>query len=285
MEKKIKTGIQQIMLGTVIKNEETLTKTLERIRQAGYDGLEINAFMIHPTSFLVRAMTRAAGMPVGKGGHLPWAESIRKSGLEVLSLHTDLGSLKRDPDEVMREAESLGTDRLVITGMYRFDYQDPKAVDGLCRDLDQCDSLLKSRGFTLFYHNHNVEFVKLPDGSTAYDYLLAHCGVSLEFDSYWPTEAGVNVPALMERLGSRMKLWHINDRGSRLKGPAMTPILKSDACELGTGCMDLKELSRIAKNNGVEAVVLETHKNWIDKDPLKSMEISAGFLKKEFPAG
>ena len=46
----------------------------------------------------------------------------------------------------------------------------------------------------------------------------------------------------MKKLGSRMKLWHVTDRGSRQKGPAMTPILKADSLELGTGNMDLDGL-------------------------------------------
>ena len=79
-----------------------------------------------------------------------------------------------------------------------------------------------------------------------------------------------------------MKLWHVTDRGSRQSGPAMTPILKADSVELGTGNMDLEGLWKIAEENGVEAVVLESHKNWIDKDPVKSLELSAKWLKERF---
>ena len=77
-----------------------------------------------------------------------------------------------------------------------------------------------------------------------------------------------------------MKLWHVTDRGSRQKGSAMTPILKADSMELGTGNMDLQGLKEIALENGIEAVVLESHKNWIDKDPVKSLELSAKWLKE-----
>ena len=43
--------------------------------------------------------------------------------------------------------------------------------------------------------------------------------------------------------------------------------------------MDLEGLKDIALQNGIEAVVLESHKNWIDKDPVKSLELSAEWLK------
>ena len=46
-------AIQQIMLGTVTKNEKQAAESLKRIKAAGYDGIELNGFMIKPTSFLV----------------------------------------------------------------------------------------------------------------------------------------------------------------------------------------------------------------------------------------
>ena len=46
--------------------------------------------------------------------------------------------------------------------------------------------------------------------------------------------------------------------------------------------MDLDRLKDIAVGNGIEAVVLESHKNWIDKDPLKSIELSAAWLNERF---
>ena len=118
----MKTYVQQIMLGTVTSSEEKAQNTLTKLKAAGYDGLELNSFMIHPTSFLVRVLTRAAGMPTGNGGKLDWPKLIQESGLNIVSLHTDLGSLERDPAAVCEEAKSFGTDTVVITGMYRFDY-------------------------------------------------------------------------------------------------------------------------------------------------------------------
>ena len=60
----------------------------------------------------------------------------------------------------------------------------------------------------------------------------------------------------------------------------MTPILTSDSMELGDGNMDLDALIKQAKSVNVDAVILETHKNWIDKSPLRSLERSAEYLKR-----
>ena len=277
-------AVQQIMLGTVTGNESQARHTLKEIKAAGYDGLELNRFMIHPTSLMVRLMTRAAGMPTGKGGSLDWKGLLEESGLSVISLHTDLGSLEREPETVAREARELGTDTVVITGMYRFDYGSEAAVRDLAARLNRAGERLVGEDITLLYHNHNIELLRVnPDGKRAYEILLEEtdpAAVNFEFDSYWFADGGADAAGWMKRLGSRMKLWHVTDRGFRQTGTAMTPILKADSVELGTGTMDLEGLSDIALKNGINAVVLESHKNWIDKDPVKSLKVSARWLKE-----
>ena len=277
----MKSYVQQIMLGSVTSTEALARTTLQRIKAAGYDGLELNRFMIHPSSLMVRMMTRAAGMPTGKGGKLDWHALLQEAGLGVASLHTDLGSLEREGEAVAEEAKSFGTDTVVVTGMYRFDYGDESAVRELAVRLNKAGEALKNNGMSLLYHNHNVELLRLPSGRRAYDVLLEETDpetVNFEFDSYWFTDGGADAKAWMRKLGPRMKLWHLTDRGSRQSGPAMTPILKADSMELGTGNMDLEGLWEIAAANGVPSVVLESHKNWIDRDPVKSLEISAEWL-------
>lgn len=278
-------AVQQIMLGSVTGTEQKARETLRAIKDAGYDGIELNGFMIRPTSWMVRMMTKAAGMPVGKGGKFDWNALVRESGLSVVSVHEDLGTIEREMENVIKETEEFGTKYVVITGMYRFDYSDKQAVSELAGRLNVSGKKLKENGISLLYHNHNCEFRKVGAEQTAFDLLISQTDpayVNFEFDSYWPTEAGVSALSCMEKLGDRMKLWHINDRGTRVKGASITPILNSDSMELGYGNMDLESLAEQAKHIGVDAVILESHKNWVDKSPVKSLEVSAKWLNGVF---
>lgn len=278
-----KKAVQQIMLGTVTKNEAQAQETLRQIKAAGYDGIELNGFMIRPSSLLVRVMTKAAGMPVGKGGQLDWEKLLNQAELCCVSLHEDMGMLQREPETVIAEAKKYGTDKIVITGMYRFDYSDKEAVRKLTKDLNRSGEVLKNSGIQLLYHNHNCEFRKVEPGKTAYDIIVEETNpeyVNFELDSYWPAEAGVSAITIMKKLGERMKLYHINDRGTKVSGPSMTPILKSDSMELGYGNMNLKELVEQALYVDVDAIILESHKNWQDKSPVKSLQLSGEFLKQ-----
>ncbi len=276
-------AVQQFMLGTVMNSEKQAGETLAAIKAAGYDGIELCGFMIRPTGLMVRLLTRAAGMPTGNGGKLDWPGLVQESGLKVVSVHEDLGGVERDPQAVLAEAETYGTDKIVITGMYRFDYGDEGQVRDLARRLNRAGETLAQGGVRLLYHNHNCELRRVSGDRRAYDILLEEtdpAAVNFEFDSYWMAEGGADPLALMKRLGGRMKLWHINDRGTRISGPAMTPILKTDSMELGYGNLDLDALTAQALQNGVEAVILESHRNWVDKSPVKSLQLSVEYLNR-----
>ena len=278
-------AVQQFMLGTVMNNEAQARDTMQKMKAAGYDGIELCGFMIHPAGLMVRLMTKAAGMPVGKGGKLDWKGLVKDSGLQVVSLHTDLGSVERDPAAVAAEAKDFGTKYAVITGMYRFAYGEEKTVRDLAERLNKAGEAVRKEGVSLLYHNHNCELQRVSSTRRGYDILLEEtdpAAVNFECDSYWFAEGGADPLEWMERLGSRMKLWHINDRGARLAGPTMTPILKTDSAELGTGNMPLEALAEQAKRANVEAVVLESHRNWVEKSPVKSFQVSAEFLNGHF---
>ena len=49
--------------------------------------------------------------------------------------------------------------------------------------------------------------------------------------------------------------------------------------EIGANTLRLAHYQH-AEENGIEAVVLESHKNWIEKDPVKSLELSSKWLKE-----
>ncbi len=280
----IKTGVQQIMIGNCCQNYDSALAALKAIKAAGYNGIELNDFMVKKTPVIVRLLTKMAGMPVGRGGKLDWHKLILESGLSVISLHSNLNRIEQNTEEVIEEAREFGTDTVVITGMYRFDYSNIDQVVDLAIRLNEAGRRLAQSGIKLLYHNHNVELQKVAKDKTAYDILIEHtdsCYVNFELDTYWMIDGGADAAKIMQRLGNRMVMWHINDRGCRKKGPYMTPIVKPDSMELGTGNIDLDNLMELAVENGVEAIVLESHKNWIDNDPIKSLNLSAKWLFKK----
>lgn len=283
MHKPITKAVQQFMLGTVLSSEAQAIETLQSMKAAGYGGIELCDFMIHPTPLFVKLLTKAAGMPVGNGGRLDWPRLIRESGLDVPAIHSYLDSVEKDLDAAVSQCEAFRTNRIVITGMYRFDYTKKENVLYLATRLNKTGKALAEQGIELLYHNHNAEYLSVEPGVSAYQLLQIETDpvfMNFEFDSYWCADAGRDPLLEMKQLGSRMKLWHINDRGCRKAG--FTPIYKMDSMELGHGTMDLEAMARQAKENGIDAVILESHRNWIDGDPVKSLQLSVEFLNRHF---
>ena len=177
----------------------------------------------------------------------------------------------------------MATDTIVITGMYRFDYADLSKVEELADRLNDAGKKLKQSGITLLYHNHNAELQRVTDEKCAYDVLIEKTDpeyVNFEFDSYWFTQAGADAGQWMKKLGNRLKIWHITDRGPVSGKKAITPIVTCDSRELGQGTMDLERFYAIAIENKTGTIVLESHKNWIDNDPLKSIQHSSKWLNR-----
>lgn len=274
-------AIQQFQLRPVIGTAKKARQTLQQVKEAGFTGIELNGFMIKKMPLIVPILTKLAGLPVGRSGRLDWKTLIAESGLKVVSIHEDLGSILKNTEDIIAEAKAFDTNYIVVTGMFRYDYSSKQAVIELAEKLNQAGKLLLAGGVHLLYHNHNTEFRRVETGETAYQLLLDKTDpefVNFEFDSFWAIETGCDAAELMKNLGSRMKLYHINDRGSREKGRKGS-IIRSDSMELGYGNINLPTLIETAKANGVNAIILETHRNWVDNSPVKSFRLSAEFLK------
>ncbi|MCQ2772648.1 MAG: sugar phosphate isomerase/epimerase [Bacilli bacterium] len=278
----MKYGIQQLMLGQHFKTQNKAIDRLNTLEDNGYACIELDGFMIRHVPYIVKVLTDMSGMPTGNSNKFDWVEIIKETELEVIAIHEDLDTIEKKMDMVIDECKKFHSKYVVITGMYQFDYDSIAELDKLISRLNEAGRALKEKGISLLYHNHNVEFSRLDNGDTSYLYILKNTNpeyVNFELDGYWATDAGANVIKLIETLGSRLKLYHINDRQKKKYGKSMTPIVKFDACELGNGVMDIEGIVNALKSTSCEAIILETHKNWINKNPLESAIISSEFIK------
>lgn len=275
-------AIQQFQLRNELISHDKAQAALGQVYEAGFQGIELCGYLIDRLPWRIRMLTRLAGMPIGRSGTLDWVRLIAESGLQVVAIHDDLESILRDPRRIAVRARRFNTQTIVITGQRRFDYSDKAAVLNLAEKLNEAGRLLRDENLSLLYHNHNCELAKI-DGQLALEILIdatdASC-VNFEYDSYWPAEAGYDPLRLMHRLGSRMKLYHINDRGFRSRGPTGS-IIKSDSMELGLGNMPLVDLVDAAKSYAVNAVILESHGNWHGGSAIQSMQISSSFMNAQ----
>ena len=275
----MKTAIQQFQLRDCFKNQESAQSTLQSIKACGISGMELCGFLLAKLPPAIRLLCKMAGMSVPASGKLDWQSVITQSGLSVPSVHQDLNSILARADEVAEQAKSFGAKYVTVTGMRKFDYSDRAAVGKLCQELNRAGELLKNRGVTLLYHNHNCEFVTA-SRHKPFDVITAETdsdSVGFELDAYWATEAGVDVCRLIDSLGKRLRLLHICDRGCNVKG-STSSIVSSHPMEVGCGNMNIAEILKAAAPF-VEYAVLEQTSHF-ESDAVNSMKVSAQNLRR-----
>ena len=61
----IQIGVQQLMLSSLTGSDEALLETLKRIKEYGFDSIELNSFMVHP-HFLSEPLPRLQAWEWGR---------------------------------------------------------------------------------------------------------------------------------------------------------------------------------------------------------------------------
>jgi sugar phosphate isomerase/epimerase len=84
--------------------------------------------------------------------------------------------------------------------------------------------------------------VKLPDGKTPIELILASPDVQWEMDLAWVVKAGEDPVAWMDKLGSRITAIHVKDIA-----PAGEKADEDGWADVGTGTLDWQQLIKDAK--------------------------------------
>lgn len=116
-------------------------------------------------------------------------------------------------DEVFEAANRLGMSIVIDP------YTDPQRwssreqIEETAERLNAAASTAASHGLRVGYHNHAHELDRDIDGRRGLEILADALDpeVALEVDLYWAARAGVDVPALVKRLGGRVRAVHVKD--------------------------------------------------------------------------
>ncbi|MGO3885271.1 MAG: sugar phosphate isomerase/epimerase family protein [Mycetocola sp.] len=125
--------------------------------------------------------------------------------------------------DTFRAAQTLGVQYVIDPAAP--DWTSREAVTATATALNTASRVAADYGVRVGYHNHAWEISNLIDGTPAIEVFadLLDDSVALEVDLYWAYIAGADVPALLTRLGERVKALHIKD------GPLVPNPFLSDA--------------------------------------------------------
>ncbi|GAA2171873.1 sugar phosphate isomerase/epimerase [Agrococcus versicolor] len=211
--------------------DEGLAPALERIAAAGFSRIE-------PYDLLRLADELRTAMPA--------------AGLTAPTAHARL--LGDDQEAVLAAAASLGVATIVdpMTEAERWRTRDD--VLRVADDLNAAAVRAAAHGLVLGYHNHAWEAQVVDGDATGLDVLADALdpAVVLEVDAYWAAVGGADVPALLARLGDRVRALHLKDAplvdGSLSHDP-------HDQLPVGQGALDWRAILAAAPT--AELLVVE----------------------------
>ncbi len=218
--------------------------SLDKLAAAGLSNVEAFAFVDRAPE--LRAALDASGLSAPTG-HAPLLSD---------ELWTPDGAIPTPAPEVVFEAAATAGIRTVIDP-----FVDPKrwltedGVADIAERLNAAAEVAAGFGLSVGYHNHSQEFVAEFEGVSAYERFvsLTEDRVALELDLFWALAGGQDVPALVERLGSRLVAVHVKDGVVPPSNPFApdAPRFGSDTLDqrhAGTGAVPLDAALRAAKS-------------------------------------
>jgi sugar phosphate isomerase/epimerase len=158
---------------------------------------------------------------------------LDEAGLAACAVHAK--ALGDDADALLRGTRTVGADTVIVPWMEPAIFADAGGVAKLARDLNEAAVKAADHGLRLGYHNHDFELSSHIGGRPALEVLADALdpAVILEVDTYWAAVGGQDVPALLGRLGDRVRYLHVKD-GPVTKDDPMTAV--------GSGVMPVAEI-------------------------------------------
>ena len=175
-------------------------------------------------------------------------DALAASGLTAPTAHARLGDAA-ELDRILDAAATVGVQTVVHPYSPPEQWASREGIDAVAEDVARALDRAAGHGVRIGYHNHHWEPAGTVDGRTALEYFAEQVGpdVVLELDTYWAAVAGQDVPALLGRLGDRVRMLHLKD------GPISTD--NAEQLPLGAGAMPVPGI--LAAATAAELAVLE----------------------------
>jgi sugar phosphate isomerase/epimerase len=133
------------------------------------------------------------------------------NGLTAPTAHARL--IGADQHAVFAAAAELGIGLVIDPMVGPEHWQNASDIAATADALNAAAKIAAEHGIRVGYHNHWWELESKIDGRNGLEVLADALDpeVDLEVDTYWATAGGENAPALLGRLGARVKALHIKD--------------------------------------------------------------------------
>ena len=198
-----------------------------------------------------------------------------KHGLSARSGHFSLSMAEEHSDKVLEIAETLGVETVIVPHI--MPDQRPKDTAGWAAfgaRLAKISAWFAAKGKRFAWHNHDFEFIALPDGSMPIEHILGE-HLMWEADVAWIARANVDPKPWIARYAGRMPLVHVKDIA-----PAGRNLDEDGWADVGKGVLPWAELWPLCVASGAEIMIAEQdNPSEFDRFARNSAEAMRGYAK------
>ena len=240
-----------------LKDPDRIPASLARVREMGYLAVEL------------------AGL--GPWSAEEWRTALDAAGLTCCSVHIGGDTLLQEPGKAKEILDGLGCRYATYPFPAGTDFGSEEAVRKMLRSLTEAGKLLGENGYTLLYHNHDIEFMTFRGGAWL-EHIFAWADpqhLQAELDVFWVQAGGGNPESWCRRLKGRLPILHMKDFGVSGKRERVFR-------EIGRGNLEWEPIVKAAKKAGCRWYVVEQDRDWINSDPFEALKISFDYIKESF---
>lgn len=266
-EKTLPVGLQLYSVRDYASKD--LRGTLKKVKEMGYDYVE----------------------PAGLYGNsaCDFKAALDEAGLVAICAHVPFAEMTGDIDKVIADYSCLGVKYIAIPYLGEEHRPGAKDFDSVLENIKKIGAKFAENGITLLYHNHDFEFIKMPNGQFGLDYMYDEVNASLlqtELDCCWVKVAGQDPAEYIKKYAGRCPVVHLKDfTGEKTQNMYNLIGLKESAKTtsafefrpVGYGKQDIPTILRAAIASGASYFVVEQD-NPVEQTSLEAVEMSRKYL-------
>lgn len=240
-------GVQLYTVRGLLTSEQQIRDTLLKIKEIGYDSVQLYDSLHHAKICAYYA---------------------KQAGLAVTSAHSSLEMIREDFDQYMDLCQCYGIEELGISNMKG----DPEMIPGFVDGVNSLAAALRDKGLILSYHNHAVEFLKMPSGKTIMQHYFEGFDPETVYfmpDTFWLHYGGADVRHFLELTKGRVNTIHLKDWIFTRKG--------ADFAAVGQGNLYFEGILEQAMDLNIRNYVVE--QDVCPGDPLESLRQSYNYIR------
>ena len=252
--------------------EKDFLGTMKKIKEIGYEGVELaGLYDMEP------AEVKAA---------------IEEAGLIPVSAHVPFQELVEDMEGTIAKYVEIGVKYIAIPYLMEEDRPGTPKFEGNVKLFEEIGKACKAHGIQTLYHNHDFEFVKMPDGRYALDYIYDTIPADIlqtEIDTCWVNVAGECPAGYIKKYTGRAPVVHLKDFYKEGKPANMyeligTEVEKTESAgffefrPVGSGLQNFPPILEASVEAGAEWVVVEQDQS-NGRTPMEAITMSREYLK------